>query len=286
MNTLTIKTSQFRNFHTNEFDLQCLELGDDIWLLGISVCNYLLIRNVSQAFETLDEDEKMLISVDPDVGKSPGDGISNGYTIPGHPDRKREMLFINESGFYAMAFISRKPEARRFRKWVTNDVLRSIRRDGFYRQRELDKAYINELEARIEQMKVGLERSNEQLWRVRHVAGNVSFAMYLDAARVEMNDLKSRRQIVGRLTSLSREKGFPVGRVRVRSMAKRYGSPVRSCHGRHPQATYPPLIIAEVLADLGFNVPVPTPDALELEWNKIVKDDRLKFRSEQPALTM
>lgn len=42
------------------------------------------------------------------------------------------MVAVNESGLYHLIFQSRKPEARKFRKWVTSEVLPSIRRKGFY----------------------------------------------------------------------------------------------------------------------------------------------------------
>jgi hypothetical protein len=44
----------------------------------------------------------------------------------------REMLTVNESGLYSLIFTSRKPEAKRFRKWVTNEVLPAIRQTGGY----------------------------------------------------------------------------------------------------------------------------------------------------------
>jgi prophage antirepressor-like protein len=42
------------------------------------------------------------------------------------------MLTVNESGLYSLIFTSRKPEAKRFRKWVTNEVLPAIRQTGRY----------------------------------------------------------------------------------------------------------------------------------------------------------
>jgi hypothetical protein len=44
----------------------------------------------------------------------------------------REMLTVSESGVYSLIFTSRKPEAKRFRKWVTSEVLPAIRRTGRY----------------------------------------------------------------------------------------------------------------------------------------------------------
>ena len=61
----------------------------------------------------MDEDEK---------------GVTNGYTLGGN----QELTIINESGLYHLIFISRKPEAKAIRRWVTGTVLPSIRRTGSY----------------------------------------------------------------------------------------------------------------------------------------------------------
>jgi prophage antirepressor-like protein len=50
------------------------------------------------------------------------------------------MLTVNESGVYSLVFTSRKPEAKRFRKWVTSDVLPEIRKTGGYRRPETEFA--------------------------------------------------------------------------------------------------------------------------------------------------
>ena len=61
----------------------------------------------------LDDDEKLMRKV-----------YASGQT--------REMWFVNESGLYALIMRSNKPAAKRFRKWVTSEVLPSIRKNGFY----------------------------------------------------------------------------------------------------------------------------------------------------------
>jgi prophage antirepressor-like protein len=50
------------------------------------------------------------------------------------------MLTVSESGLYSLIFRSRKPEAKRFRKWVTAEVLPALRKHGFYGSAEQVRA--------------------------------------------------------------------------------------------------------------------------------------------------
>jgi prophage antirepressor-like protein len=85
----------------------------DPWWVASDVCTVLEIRNSRDALQRLDEDEK-------------GVGIID--TLGG----KQEMTIINESGLYSLVLTSRKPQAKRFKKWVTSEVLPSIRKNGSY----------------------------------------------------------------------------------------------------------------------------------------------------------
>ena len=73
--------------------------------------------NVSEALRGLDEDEKITIS-NPDGNPKAG--------IP------HQMNVISESGLYSLILRSRKPEAKAFKRWVTHEVLPSIRKTGSY----------------------------------------------------------------------------------------------------------------------------------------------------------
>jgi len=77
------------------------------------VCAVLDLTNVSKATETLDDDEK---------------GITLTDTLGG----VQQMLHVTESGLYHLAFKSRKAAAKRFRRWVTSEVLPAIRRTGAF----------------------------------------------------------------------------------------------------------------------------------------------------------
>lgn len=61
-----------------------------------------------------------------------GDDVSSTYTIPDSLGRPQETTIINEDGLYDVILESRKPEARAFRKWITGDVIPTIRKTGGY----------------------------------------------------------------------------------------------------------------------------------------------------------
>lgn len=83
------------------------------WFFAKEVCEILEIGNASQAASRLGGDEKDIISNDT-------------------PSGTQQMLIVNESGLYALIMSSRKPEAKKFRQWVTKEVLPSIRETGSY----------------------------------------------------------------------------------------------------------------------------------------------------------
>ena len=85
----------------------------DPWFVAADVCAALEISNVSQATGRLDDDEKLVYALH-------------------MSGQNREVLIVNESGLYSLILGSRKPEAKRFKKWVTSEVLPSIRKTGSY----------------------------------------------------------------------------------------------------------------------------------------------------------
>lgn len=84
------------------------------WWVAKDVCDVLGIANYRDAASALDEDER---------------GYGKTDTLGG----EQEMLTVSESGLYTLIIRSNKPKARAFRKWVTAEVLPSIRKTGAYR---------------------------------------------------------------------------------------------------------------------------------------------------------
>ncbi|OKH14838.1 hypothetical protein NIES592_08145 [Fischerella major NIES-592] len=93
-----------------------LDEADDPWWVAADVCAVLEHSNPSSAIARLDDDEKKLLDPKQYLGSS-----SN-----------QEFWAINESGLYSLILTSRKPQAKRFKKWVTSEVLPAIRKTGSY----------------------------------------------------------------------------------------------------------------------------------------------------------
>ena len=83
------------------------------WFVAADLVKVLGFRDPYVATRYLDDDEKLLHSI----------------SVAG---QNRETTLVSESGMYALVFKSRKPEAKRFKKWVTDDVLPTIRKTGSY----------------------------------------------------------------------------------------------------------------------------------------------------------
>jgi anti-repressor protein len=84
------------------------------WWVAKDVCEALGIDNSRQALSRLADDEKDDVILNDAIG------------------RPQNTAVVNESGLYALIFNSRKPEAKAFQKWVTSEVLPSIRKTGSY----------------------------------------------------------------------------------------------------------------------------------------------------------
>jgi len=100
-------------FDFDEQPVRIVMRDGEPWFVAADVCRVLGIANSRDAVARLDDDEK---------------GVADADTLGG----VQRVTVVSESGLYALVFTSVKPEAKRFRKWVTQDVLPALRRRGVY----------------------------------------------------------------------------------------------------------------------------------------------------------
>ena len=93
--------------------VRTVQIDGEPWFVLTDVCRELEISNSRMAADRLENDELMSVKL-----------TSGG--------QRREMTIVNESGLYTVILRSDKPQAKPFRKWVTSEVLPSIRKHGSY----------------------------------------------------------------------------------------------------------------------------------------------------------
>lgn len=114
-------------FDFNETPVRVVIREDGPWFVAADACRVLEIQNSRDAVSGLEDDERAMAAAVSTVGSA--------ETTVGNADIKipnRGLQIISESGLYALIFKSRKPEAKKFRKWVTSVVLPEIRKTGAY----------------------------------------------------------------------------------------------------------------------------------------------------------
>lgn len=104
-------------FNFNQSQVRTVIRDGEPWFVAKDVCDILELTNPTMALEFLDADERGSLRIT--------EGTSS---LGGNPN----VNIISESGLYALIFKSRKPEAKAFRKWVTSEVLPTIRKTGQY----------------------------------------------------------------------------------------------------------------------------------------------------------
>ena len=199
MNEITV-------FENNQFgEIRTLNIDGEPWFVATDVCRALEIGDTQSALRRLDDDEK---------------GKDSIRTLGGN----QELLIVSESGLYSLVLGSRKPEAKVFKRWITHEVIPAIRKTGVYSVKPLSQAEMlleqaklmvrqeqrmsameikqSETEKRIDALETKLNPTLGMDWYT--ITGYISLKKY----RVNPNDYA---MLGKQASSLSREKGYPIG---------------------------------------------------------------------------
>lgn len=187
--------------------------GEDPWFVAKDVCNILGYENSRKALaDHIDEDEK---------------GVTKCDTLGG----VQVMSIINESGLYALIMRSNKPEAKRFRKWVTSEVIPSIRKHGAYMTPDVLErvlgdpdfmiGLLQELKAEQEKSKVLAEQNTELKDKNSELSSRnttLKLQRLRDAKKVQFADAVTSSNshiLVGALAKILKQNGFDIGQNRL-----------------------------------------------------------------------
>lgn len=111
--------NELQIFKNSEFgEIRTVTKNNEPWFIATDVCSALDISNTSQALTRLDDDEKNTIILN--------EGIGN-------PNKS----IVSEYGLYNLILASRKKEAKKFKRWITHEVIPTIRKHGAYMSSEV-----------------------------------------------------------------------------------------------------------------------------------------------------
>lgn len=177
-------------FKNEEFEVRTVEADKGPWFVGKDVATILGYTNTRKALaDHVDPEDKNTVTI--------RDGIA------GNPN----MVVINESGLYSLILGSKLPSAKRFKHWVTNEVLPAIRRNGVYMTD--DKAY--DITHNPDSLADLLLKAGEQLKEKEIIIQEMHpKAVFADAVAVSDDGI-----LVGALAKLLKQNGVDTGQKRL-----------------------------------------------------------------------
>ena len=181
-------------FQNPEFGrVRIVEVNGEAWMVGKDVAEALGYKDTVNAIKAHvdDEDKK------------------GGWRIT-TPSGEQQMTIINESGLYSLVLSSKLPNARKFRRWVTTEVLPTVRKHGAYMTPETLQAAILNPDTMIQlcqQLKAEQEHSRQL---EAENAAMLPKAVFADAVSASKSSI-----LVGELAKLLRQNGVDTGEKRL-----------------------------------------------------------------------
>lgn len=190
---------QLQSFNFNSHNIRTVEKDNQIWFVLKDVCEVLEIGNPS------------------DVKARLSDGVVSIEGIPDAKGRTQQATIISEDGLYDVILESRKPEARAFRKWVTGEVLPTIRKHGAYMTEGTIEKALNDPDFLI-QLAGKLKEEKQARLEAEHARNIAELQLTEQRPKVIFADAVTASKtsiLVGELAKLLKQNGHNIGQNRM-----------------------------------------------------------------------
>ncbi|GAB6174479.1 phage antirepressor Ant [Paradesulfitobacterium aromaticivorans] len=167
--------------------------GEPWWVLK-DVCDVLDLSNPSMIADRLEEDERQKVDPKHYLGSQSNTPIT----------------IISESGLYSVILLSRKPEARKFKRWVTHEVLPSIRQHGAYITSKKLEEIMNDPDAWIKVLTALKEERQAKEQLQLQAAVDRPKVVFADAVSVSDGTI-----LIGELAKILKGNGIEIGQNRL-----------------------------------------------------------------------
>lgn len=181
-------------FSNKEFgQVRALEINGQGWLVGRDVAEILGYNEPHKALQRhVDEDDGMKHPITDSLG------------------RTQETIVINESGFYSLVLSSKLPKAKRFKKWVTKEVLPTIRKHGMYATPQAVEAMLQDPDTMIRTLQVLKAERQARIKAETQLEADKPKVIFADAVTASKTSI-----LVGELAKLLRQNGINTGQNRL-----------------------------------------------------------------------
>ena len=183
-------------------EVRTVQKGDETWWVLKDVCDVLQLSNPSMIADRLDDDEK--VKVDPK--QYLGSRSNEPATV------------ISESGLYNVILLSRKPEAKKFKRWVTHEVLPTIRRHGAYVTPAKLEELMNDPDSWIKVLTALKEERTAKEQLQLQATENKPKVIFADAVSVSDGII-----LIGELAKILKGNGIEIGQNRLFEKLRRDG---------------------------------------------------------------
>ena len=176
----------------NNQELRIIEKeNNELWFVAKDVCDILEIKNSRDAVSRLDDDEK-------------------GVVLTDTPGGRQKLQVVNEFGLYNLVLTSRKPEAKEFKRWITHEVIPSIRKHGAYMTPETIEQVLMNPDTLIKlatNLKEEQEKRKQAEKQLEEQKPKVIFAEAVETSKSSV--------LVGELAKILNQNGVDIGQNRL-----------------------------------------------------------------------
>lgn len=179
-------------FKNDEFgEIRSVEINGEIYFVAADVCRILEVGDTSNAVKTLDDDEK---------------GTHIISTVGG----LQKMLVVNEAGLYRLIFKSRKPDAKKFQRWIYHEVIPAIRKHGAYMTPATIENIIANPDFGIELLKNLKSEREKRIAAEKTIEQQKPKVLFADAVETSNTSI-----LIGELAKLLKQNGVDIGQNRL-----------------------------------------------------------------------
>lgn len=181
--------NEIKIFENKEFGkVRVQEINNNIFFVAKDVCEALDIKNTTQAIQRLDEDERTMLNI----------------------GRQGSTNLVNEYGLYNLVLASRKPEAKEFKRWITHDIIPSIRKHGAYMTSEKIEEVLSNPDTIIKLAMDLKEERKQRLQLQETIEVNKPKVLFAESVETSKTSI-----LVGELAKILRQNGHEIGQNRL-----------------------------------------------------------------------